>query len=179
MPSKRVASRYAKSLFELARDTEKLEVVYRDISLISRTFSANRNLGHMLLNPVIRYDYKLRILQRVFQKHIGDLTYRFLELLSRKGRAELLLEICTAFTKYYYEQKGLVVAQVTGAVPLGDEIKSQISEYVNKHTGKEVLLEEKTEDDLIGGFILRVGDRQLDSSLRGMLRQLKKEFGGK
>ena len=179
MPSTRVASRYSKSLFELARDTEKLEVVYRDISLISRTFAANRNLGLMLLNPVVRYDFKLRILQRVFQKQIGDLTYRFLELLSRKGRAELLPEICTAFTKYYYDQKGLVVAQVTGAVPLDDEIKSQLSEYVRKHTGKEVLLEEKTEDDLIGGFVLRVGDRQLNSSVSGMLRQLKKEFRGK
>lgn len=176
MSSRRVAARYAKSLFQLARDTGVLEEVFADTSLISQTFYANRNLRLMLLNPVIRYDFKLRILQRVFQREISQLSSRFLELLSRKGRAELLPEICIAFTGFYHEEKGMVAAEVTGSVSLDDKMRAELSEYVRTKTGKNVLLEEKIDGDLIGGFVLRVGDLQLDRSVSGMLRQLKREL---
>jgi F-type H+-transporting ATPase subunit delta len=179
MSAYRVASRYAKSLLELALEQKSLDEVFNSLSLVDRTFAGSPDLGRMLQNPVVRYDYKLRILTRVFGTKTDPLTLRFFELLCRKGRADLLPEVCRVFTGLYYEHKGMVTARVKTAVALDGQLREELTDYVKRQTGKEVKLEEQIEPDLIGGFVLNIEDRQLDASVSGMLRQLKKELYGK
>lgn len=171
----RVASRYAKSLLELSIDLDQLEESRSGMQLIRKVCDENRNFVHLLTNPVIRYDYKLKVIRRIFEGKVNELSSRFMELLCRKGRENLLPEIARVFLEKYNEYKGIVIVEVETAVPLSEDLKKSFKKVAGKDR-KEVVLEERIRRELIGGFILKIGDKQLDNSLSTKLKQLEREF---
>jgi F-type H+-transporting ATPase subunit delta len=179
MSEVRVASRYAKSLFELAVEQDKLEPVKAGIQRIRETIANNRNLAQVLKNPVIRYDYKLRILRRLFENNGDELVMRFLELLSRKNRANILLAVADEFEKLYNEHKGIVRARVTTAVALDEALRKEFETMLEKQTGKKVALEENIDPDIIGGYLLQMGDLQVDNTISGKIGDLRRELKGR
>ncbi len=171
----RVASRYAKSFLELSIDLKELEQSHQSMLLIRRVCDENRNFVRLLTNPVIRYDYKLRVIRRIFKGRVNELSSRFMELLCRKGRENILPEIAKVFLEKYNQYKGIVIAEVESAAPLSEDLRKAFRDIVGKDKN-EVVLEEHITKELIGGFILKVGDKQLDNSLRTKLKKLEREF---
>jgi F-type H+-transporting ATPase subunit delta len=178
MADARVASRYVKSLLGLAVEQNVLEAVNTDMKFFDRVCHSNRDFVLMLKSPIIRHEKKKEILNRLFSGKVHPLTMSIIEILTRKNREPLLPAIATEFHNAYNVYKGIGKASVTSTVPVDDELRSELVALVKKLSNmKQVELEEKVDRDLIGGFILNVGDRQIDASIKNKLKVLKNKFG--
>lgn len=172
----RVASRYAKSIFELAIEMKNVERVYEDMLTIGQVLSENRNLVTLLKNPIIRYDYKLRVLNHVFEKYMDQLTLKFFRLICRKNRAQILLDCTKAFMDLYCNYKGIVRANISTAVKISVQISKDFESIISESSGKKVELETSVDASLLGGYVLKVGDSQIDNSLKSKLNKLRREL---
>ncbi|MFD2246921.1 ATP synthase F1 subunit delta [Pontibacter ruber] len=172
----RVASRYAKSLIELAEEKGVLEQVHADMKLFTKVLAGNRDFYLMLRNPIIKSDKKLAVINAVFAGKVQPMTEMFFQIVARKNRESLLEFIATEFEKQYNLIKGIQRAQVVSAAPLAPALRDELGSRLAAQTGKTIQLEESVDPSLIGGFVLRVGDKQFDSSVRNNLRKLKSNF---
>ena len=176
MSDLRVASRYAKSILDLAQERGELEQVYQDMQLFSQTVNSSRDLELALRNPIIKHDKKRAILQALFNGKVTQMTLSLFDIMTSKNREAILPEMATEFVRQYQQVKGINKVFVTTAVPLTEELRQRVIDMVVKETGGTALLEEKVDPSILGGIILKVGDRQLDESLRNSLRKLKTKF---
>jgi F-type H+-transporting ATPase subunit delta len=174
MAGYRVASRYAKSIFDLAIELKSVEQVYKDMLLIDQVCQDSRPLLVLLKNPIIRYDYKLRVLNKIFQKHVNKMTQQFFSLICRKNRADILPDVSKVFIEHYHEYKGIVSADVLSAVALSATIRQDFESIVSKATGKKAELHAEVDESLIGGYVLQMGDRMIDNSLKNKLNALRR-----
>jgi F-type H+-transporting ATPase subunit delta len=173
----RVASRYVKSLLDLAVTQGSLEKVHADMQLFDKTVDSNRDLFLMLKSPVIKHDKKKAILTAIFKGKVTSLTMAFIDILTKKNREPLLPEIANEFHNAYNHVKGIGKASVTTPVAMDAKTRQEFENIVKKLSNhNEVELEEKVDKDLIGGFILNVEDKQIDASIRNNLKKLKLKF---
>ncbi|MCK6639719.1 MAG: ATP synthase F1 subunit delta [Bacteroidia bacterium] len=177
MRESRVSHRYAKSLLDLALEKGQLEQVHEDMRLILTTVQENRELSVMLRSPVIKTDKKQDILKAIFGGKIGVIPTEFVDIITRKRREGELEAIAEAFITQYRRHKQILTAVITTASGLDDKLRAQVLEIVKQSAGgKAVELVEKTDKALMGGFILRVGDNQVDASILRQVRNLERNF---
>ena len=174
MADQRVAARYAKSLLDLAQEMGTLATIKQDMDLLANTMAGSRDLRLLLRNPIVKHDKKLSILNAVFKDKVSDMLLRFFQIVTSKNREATLEHIGSEFLRQYNALMGVQVAEVTSAVPLTPATRAEIEQMVKQQTGlTDVSLTEKVDASLIGGFVLRVGDRQVDDSVKGNLRRLR------
>jgi F-type H+-transporting ATPase subunit delta len=177
MAESRAAFRYVKSLLGLAVERNALEAVHKDMLLFSGAIAKSRQLELLLHSPVIKHDKKLAILKKLFSGKMNALTLSFFEIITRKNRESILVNIARDFHNAYNEYKGIGKAQVITTIPLDAQLRGEFEKLVRKYEGKnQVELVEKVDPGLIGGFVLNVGDRQVDASVRSKLKSLKVKF---
>lgn len=176
MTESRVAGRYAKSLLDLAQEQGVLADVEKDIRLLAGTLNGSRDLQLLLRNPIVKSDKKKAVLNAIFSGKVSTLTMRFFEILAQKNRENELEGVATAFLSQYRLLKGIQQAHLTTATPLTPELRDQFSKLATEQTGKQIELIENVDPELIGGFILRLGDRQIDDSVASRLQRLKTSF---
>ena len=177
MPNPRLATRYAKSLIDLAIERGELEKVYADMQWLNAVCKSNRDFVNLLRSPVIKGDTKKKILEAVTSGNISEMTAAFNRLLITKGRESNLPEISNAFITAYKEKKNIQTIKLTTAAPVTDTVKNAIVEQVKKTAGfQNVELEEELDADLIGGFVLQVGDKLIDASIAYDLRAIARQF---
>lgn len=172
----RIASRYAKSLLELAVEQKSVDSVMKDMEQFEAICRSSSEFVRVLKNPVISHFKKLTILREIFKGKAHKMTLSMLEIVSRKNREKYLPEIAKEFKRQYNVHKGIVEATVTTVIPLNKALQKEFSEVVKKLTGKEVELEEVVDPTILGGFVLKIGDRQIDDSINTRLKELKLEF---
>ncbi|MBK0382737.1 ATP synthase F1 subunit delta [Pedobacter sp. SD-b] len=175
----KVASRYAKSLLDLALEQKALEEIKGDMQLFVDTLKQNPQLQAVVKNPIIPLGKKNAIIKGVFGDKIHKVTAAFLKIVVDKGRAEIIYGVAKEFLREYNVFKNIVTAKIISAAPLNDTARKEIIEKVKAVTGGEVKLKESVDAGLIGGFILTVGDKQFDSSIASSLARVKKEFSKK
>ena len=177
MPNPRLASRYAKSLIDLAIEKGQLEQVFADMQWLQAVNKSNKDFVNLLRSPIIKADAKKKILDAVTAGKLGQLTAAFNTLLINKGRESNLPEIVTAFIDLYKKHKNIQVIKLTTAAPVSDSLKKTIVEQVKKTANfQHIELEEKVNPDLIGGFVLQVGDQLVDASIAYDLKTIAKQF---
>ena len=176
MRSHRAATRYAKSLIELAKEQKVLDDVYGDMKLFTAVIEQNRVLAVMLKNPIINHDKKRNVLHALFDKRMNKLSLLAFDLITKKNRESILAEISTEFQVQYNAFKGLQVADITTTIELDDELRKKFNELVEEISGKKASLNEIIDDNIVGGFILNVGDRRLDQSIKTQLNNIKREL---
>ncbi len=177
MADLRVASRYIKSLLGLAVERGVLEQVHQDMILFSKVCDENRGFTAMLRSPVIRHEKKSSILIKIFSGKVHSLTIAFIEIITRKNREPLLPAIAGEFYNAYNEYKGIGQAAITTTIPMDSDLRKTIEAIVKKlSVKKQVEIKETVDKDLIGGFILNIGDRQIDASIKSKLRTLEVKF---
>ncbi len=174
-----VASRYAKSLIDLAEEQNALEKVKGDIEFFINTLRKNSTLQAVLKNPIIGLDKNSAILTAIFGNKVHKVILEFFRIVVRKGRSEILYATAREFINEYNRRKNIVSATITSASELSEENKKQIETLISQTTKGQVLLTAKVNPDLIGGFILKVDDKQFDASISSQLNKLKKEFDQK
>ncbi|MBC7567201.1 MAG: ATP synthase F1 subunit delta [Pedobacter sp.] len=177
MSENKAASRYAKALIDLSNEQNAFEVIKGDMVLLAKTIDENSELEAILKNPIVPLDKKAGILKDVFGGKVQPLTVTFMKLVVMKGRAAILFATSKAFIEQYNVIKGIVTAEVTSATELTEASKAEIEAIVKRETNaNQVVIKSKVSEKLIGGFILKVGDRQFDASIAHGLNKLKKEF---
>lgn len=179
MPNPRLATRYAKSLIDLATERGQLEEVYADMQYLQAVCKSSRDFVNLLRSPVVKADKKESILNAITNGKISALTTAFNKLLVTKSREGDLPEIADAFITQYNTIKGIHKVKLTTAVPVGDDIKGDIVNKVKSATGlANIELETKTDDSLIGGFVLEFNNNLVDASVLRDLKDIKKQFIG-
>jgi F-type H+-transporting ATPase subunit delta len=177
MAESRAASRYVKSLLGLAVERGVIEEVHKDMQMFSKVCEQNRPFAVMLRSPVIRHEKKRAILEALFTGRVNKLTLAFIDIITRKNREPLLYGIASDFHNAYNEYKGVGQAFITTTIPMDTDLRKSIETVVRKLSDrKQVEIEEEVDPDLIGGFILKVGDQQIDASIRSKFRMLKLKF---
>lgn len=172
----RVATRYAKALIDLAIERNELERVKQDIELFLAATKASSELVAVLKNPIVPIDKKSKILKGIFGEQVNKSTQSFFEIVVNKARAEVLHGTAVEFINQYNEKKNILKAKVVSAIALNDASRAEVISIVESATGKKVILEEKVDSNLIGGFVLTVGDKQFDTTIAKSLQKLKKSF---
>ena len=173
----KVANRYAKALFTLAVETNQLEEVNKDIQLIQAL--DHDEFKRIILSPIISSDKKVALFEAVFGGRISKLTQSFFNLVFQKGRVTSLLEIGQGFEEQYREHRGIKIMKLTTAIPVSAEVKEDIRkkiQAIERYKNSTLVLEEKVDDSLIGGFVVQVGDELFDASIKHDLRFIKKQF---
>jgi F-type H+-transporting ATPase subunit delta len=177
MQNPRLANRYAKSLLTLAIEKNQLDTVYKDIEFLQSVAKLNKEFVVVLKSPVISSEKKESIIGAVTSGKISDLTYLFIRLLIRKGREMNLPDITTAFIEQYKEHKNIHSVKLTTATPVSDELKESIVNQIKSQTDlKNIELTTEVNDKLIGGFILQIGDKEVDASIAYDLNLIRKQF---
>lgn len=176
MAETKIARRYAKSLLGLARERNMSDKVFTDMELIAATCATSRELVTLLRNPIVQGDKKEAVIKALFGSKIDAVTNGFLTIVIRKGRESYLDGIAAEYVKIHKEEQGIVSAVVTTSTKMDENMRASILAIVKGMKGDKVELTEKVDADLIGGFVLRVGDQQHDASVSRKLRQLKNEF---
>jgi len=177
MTDSRAASRYVKSLLGLAVEQNALDAVHNDMLLFSKTVESNREFRLMLQSPIIKHETKRDVLEKIFKGKVHKLTLSIIDIITRKNREPLLPAIAKEFHEAYNEYKQIGKAVVTTAVPLDSKLRGEIQAMVRNYSGKkDIELIEKVDPEMIGGFVLNVGDRQVDASIKSKLSALKLEF---
>jgi F-type H+-transporting ATPase subunit delta len=171
-----VASRYAKSLIDLAIATKQVKEVHRDMQLINQVCTNNHDFVVMLESPIVKTDKKMAIFKKVFEGKISATTLAFLNIIATKRREGYIDDIARSFDDQFKAYMGITKAVVTTAVPLDSSTKKKIMELVKEKAEGEVELIEKTDKSLIGGFVLTVNDKQVDASIKRKLNDLRKSF---
>jgi F-type H+-transporting ATPase subunit delta len=171
-----IEERYAKSLFELALETGKLEQVRKDMDLMIDVCVNSRDFRHMLLNPVIRPEKKIMVLDAVFSGKIEELSRQFYHLLSRKRREKFLEWIARQFVAKYKKYHNIHVIEIRSAAPLNEELRERVIDIIETRTKGTVELTEIIDKNMIGGFIVSDEGRRYDASLTTTIKKLKKEF---
>ncbi|MBN3036767.1 MAG: ATP synthase F1 subunit delta [Bacteroidales bacterium] len=172
----RIASRYAKALFDLALEHEVLDRVREDMDLVAGTVSENRELLLMLRSPVIKASIKKKVLRSLFGRHIHALTAGFMDLMTDHDREEMVVDIAEKFTEFYRKHKNILTASIITAAPLDKTVRDRIVTLLTRQTGATIEMTEEVDGNIIGGFLLRFGDRQYDASIRKRLQELQREF---
>lgn len=175
MNQARVARRYAKAVLDLAVDRKATEEVEKDMRELSRELTENKALREVLASPVVKGKEKKGVLTRHFEG-IHEITEGLLNLLVDNKRIGFLEEVVLKFMTLHEEMKGRGVAYLTTAVPMNEAIEKKALAQLKKITDKKVSIENKVSTEILGGFILRVGDLQYDASIATQLKNLKRDF---
>ena len=177
MSENKAASRYAKAIIDLSIENKSLEEVKGDMALISKVIDDNPELEAILNNPIVPIDKKAAILVDLFQDKVHTISISFMKLMVSKGRSAIVFSASKQVVTQYNTIKGIVTAEVSSAIALTAESRAEIVALVKKELGaNEVMIKEKVNSNLIGGFILKVGDKQFDASIASGLNKLKNEF---
>lgn len=173
----RIASRYAKSLIDLAKEQGILEEVKQDVESF-REVTRIRDFYLLLKSPIIKSDKKTQIVHQLFKDTYGELTMSFLDILIRKGREMYLPEISEEFVRQYRKMKHISVVKLTTASALDESAMAVIRKTLleSKATSDHVELRTEVDPSLIGGFVVEFDDKLFDSSVAHKLELLKKEF---
>jgi F-type H+-transporting ATPase subunit delta len=163
--------RYADAAFEIGLRDGTLEVWRRELDEAT-AMAANRQLVEVLANPATPLDQRLDAAQRVFAG-FSQPVRNLLLLLVRRGRIEQLPRVATEFARRDDARNGLTHAIATSAAPLGQEEVRAIAARLEAMTGGRVVLETDVDPSLLGGVVVRIGDRLIDGSVRGRLERLR------
>ncbi|MEP2669990.1 MAG: ATP synthase F1 subunit delta [Cyclobacteriaceae bacterium] len=173
----RAASRYVRSLLGLAQEQGVLDEVHKDMQFIDKTCNENLELVSLLRSPIIKSDKKKAVLYKIFEGKVQKLTMAIIDIVTRKNRESILPSIAREFHNAYNDFKGIQKATITSTVALDADILKEVEEMVKKLSEKKIIeLEERVDSSLIGGFILNVGDKQVDASISNKLKSLKVMF---
>lgn len=171
----RAAKRYSKASLEFAIEKNVSNDVMNDFKNILNVISNSLQLNQFLSNPVISSNLKSIILFKIFP-YLSEKTRSIIYLLSKNRRLSILDQVAKDFIFRLKKSKGKITATVTSAVPLNENLKTFISLKANQMTELEVEIDNKIDSSIIGGFIINIGDKELNASISNQIESLKKRL---
>ena len=175
MKSTKAATRYAKALLDLAVENNKTEQVSANMLALISANNENEEFGSFLNSPIISSEKKNEIFKVLFPNFESE-TVSFMELIAKNGRESLLPAIAASFEAQLKEHKGIVTVILTSAVPLDANTKATLLKKIQGAVKGEIDLKEEIDPELIGGFVIKIGDNRIDASVMNQLKNIKTTF---
>ncbi|MDN3675371.1 ATP synthase F1 subunit delta [Flavobacterium branchiarum] len=175
MASTRAAIRYAKAILDLANSKSVAEAVNNDMKSIASTIEANDELSTFIQSPTIKVEVKESALLEVFAA-VNGVTKGLFHLLFENKRFEILEAIALEYVKLFDENNGVEVATVTTAIPMDAALEAKVLAKIATFSDKKITIINNVDASIIGGFILRIGDKQYNASVANRLQVLKREL---
>ena len=179
MSAGRIAARYAKPILDLAEEKKLLDQVKSDMESFASICKENRDFSLMLKSPIIPHLKKAEILNKVFKGKYNELTLQAFDLMTRKNRENVLELVADEFVSLYNRKKGISNVSVTTTFALDADLKKSFEKLAKDITGNSPVINEKIDKEILGGFIMKLEDKQIDDSVRGKLNELKLKFSNK
>jgi F-type H+-transporting ATPase subunit delta len=174
MPRISSGKRYAQAVFELGLEKNELESWQEDLKNIA-SLTAEEPLMAFLENPRVPFDAKKELLQKRLGS-INPLAFHLALLLINKGRLKIIPDILQQYIGLLDAHRGMERAKVIAAIPLSDDDRATISSRLGKVVERKVVVEDKIDASIIGGFVARIGDLLIDGSIRQKLESLKRNL---
>jgi len=175
MASTRAAVRYAKAILEIADSKKSAAEVSVDMALIASTIAGNLELHSFIQNPLIKTDTKKDVVLEVFAS-VNAVTKSLFHLLLENKRFEILDAIALEYNNLFDIMNGVEVAKVTTAIPMDAALEAKVLAKIATFSNKKITIENTIDPSIIGGFILRIGDKQYNASIANRLQVLKREL---
>lgn len=175
MKNTKVAARYARALLDLAIEQKNLDSVLGDMQVFSATVKDSREFELLLSNPIVKADKKIEIFKLAFEP-FEKTTQEFIALITNNGREAMLGDIAEAFEAQVKEHRGIVPMTITSATELDASTRDAIIAKVQSSVEGKLEVEEKVDESLIGGFVVRMGDYRIDASVASQLNNLKQRL---
>lgn len=167
-----VAKVYAEALSQVAKAAGETETLLEEMRGVAELLEADPAFADYLASPLVEADHREQTIERVFRGKASDLLVNTLQVLNRKGRIGKLPAVAEAFAKAEAEAQGKVEVEVRSAIPLSDEQRQQLTEAVERKTGRTPRLLESIDESLLGGMVVQIGDQKVDASIASRLRTL-------
>tara|TARA_Y100000994_G_scaffold227809_1_gene211650 strand:- start:1472 stop:2002 length:531 start_codon:yes stop_codon:yes gene_type:complete len=174
MQSTKASLRYAKAIFNLAKEQNIVDQVLLDFKNLAAIINEKTELFFLIKDPTIKYQKKIKLFEKAFDSKLHKTTMQFLILVLKKGRESILLQIFQKYTELYNQEKGIVLAEIISSKPLSEELKENIKQKIS--FDRKVDLKETIDKNILGGFIINSGDLQYDASIRKKINNVKRAF---
>lgn len=171
-----VAKRYAVALFEVAEERGAVDAIETQLRLVVQTLGENEDLRKVLYHPQIAADDKKKLVAAIFEKQVGQEVLNLLKLLVDRKRESLIGELLEAYIKLADAKRGILDVTVTTAAPLNSEEQDDLSGKIGLAIKKKLRIHVNVKKELIGGILLRVGDKLYDATIAGKLAGFRQEI---
>lgn len=176
MNESKISVRYAKALFLLGKEQNILPRLREDIEFLNESVSSITELNDFLMNPVNKSSRKLEVLNNVFKDRFHPVVNSFIALVIKNKREAFLSSISRVFVDLFKKDTGIKSTTLTTSKTINEELRNKITRYITKKLDIKIELCEKVNERIIGGFILRIEDQQIDASVLNQLNQIRKEL---
>ena len=173
MIKSQVGRRYSKAIFEIAEEKNQVKEIYEMLNSAMVLYRTDKEFKNFILNPLIDSEQKKSVLNKIFGKDNSDNLNILLYILD-KGRMNCIKDIVAEYLKIYYRKNRILDVKATFTKELTDEQKKKLIDKLSQKTGKEINLEIKIDKDILGGGIIKIGDKIIDGSIRRELDNWRK-----
>ena len=173
MIKSQVGRRYSKAIFEIAEEKNQVKEIYEMLNSAMVLYRTDKEFKNFILNPLIDSEQKKSVLNKIFGKDNSDNLNILLYILD-KGRMNCIKYIVAEYLKIYYRKNRILDLKATFTKELTDEQKKKLIDKLSQKTGKEINLEIKIDKDILGGGIIKIGDKIIDGSIRRELDNWRK-----
>jgi F-type H+-transporting ATPase subunit delta len=172
----KISVRYAKALFSSAVERNLLDDIKKDIDFLLHLLQTQPRFKELLSSPVVKAKGKGEFLNKIFKDQCQQLTMDFLHLLLKNNREVFLLEMCLNFQSLFSKLTGIKSAKLTTAIELDNTQLQKFNQIIQVHFGSKAEVMTMVDENLLGGFILKVEDQQLDASVSTQLKKMRREL---
>ena len=176
MDQSKINVRYAKAFFMLAKEKGLTTELRKDAALIISVCATSSDFNILLESPVVKTSNKIKALQSIFEGKVNKFSLNFLTLITENNREKFIPGIFRNLEDLYRQEEGIKTAVLTSAQPLDDAIVHQIRQILENEFKVKIELSQKVNNELIGGFVLRVEDQQYDASISTQLKKIKEQL---
>lgn len=174
--AKLISKRYAVALFELAKETDKIDLFNSQVELIYNSIKDDKEFLTVLNHPRISGGEKFNLFQNIYKNNISEEILGLISIVVNKNRETEILEILETFLELVRDYKGITTAYIFSAIALNDEQLTKIKENLSKNLNKEIIIEASVKPELIGGLLINVDGKVIDNSIKRNLDDIKKSL---
>ena len=169
---------YAQAVFELCCEQGIENDAAEELEAVGEIFAGNEEFVKVLKSPLVTSEEKKQLLKNVFGGKVSTTVFDFLCLVTDKGRAGFVPQICEEFKALYYKQQGILEVSVITAMQMSDKLADKLKARLEDTLGKKVIMKQSVDKSLIGGIVVRYDGTEMDSSVKGRLDRLKASIDG-
>ena len=171
-----IANRYAEALFQLSEEENITKEIYNELHSVLDIVKSNKDLDNVLKSPLVAKADKVQLIETLFNNKINNNLKNFLKILVEKGRISSLKSIELTFKQLLNDRDNIIEGTVISAIPLTDEKVKELEEKLSKKYNKNVTLENKVDKTILGGVLVRLGNTQIDGSVKTRLDNIKDQL---
>jgi len=175
MDKEAIAKRYASAIYDIAESSDKIGEIREALNILAENYNEDEEFKVFLLDPSIKYDEKVKYLHKSFD-FISEDAFKIINYLVKKGRVSLTEKIRDSYLKIYYEKNNKILVNATFTKELSDNQREALMKKLEEKYKKKIVLNLSVDEELIGGGIIKIGNKVIDGSIKSQIENIKKIF---